>query len=98
LGARLQAELEVLRPRVPQIAEVRGLGAMVAVEFRHAGTAEPDADFTKRVQAGALQRGLILLTCGVNANVVRFMFPLTTPDAVFDDALGILRDAIIAAG
>jgi 4-aminobutyrate aminotransferase len=97
LGERLKTELEALRPRVPQLAEVRGLGAMVAAEFRRAGSDEPDADFTKRVQAGALQRGLILLTCGVNANVVRFMFPLTTPDAVFDEALAILRDAITSA-
>jgi 4-aminobutyrate aminotransferase-like enzyme len=97
LGERLKAELEALRPRVPQIADVRGLGAMIGVEFNRAGTAEPDADFTRRVQAGALQRGLILLSCGVNANVVRFMFPLVTPDAVFDEALAILRDAISAA-
>jgi 4-aminobutyrate aminotransferase len=97
LGDRLKAELEALRPRVPQIADVRGLGAMVGVEFNRAGTSEPDPDFTRRVQAGALQRGLILLTCGVHANVVRFMFPLVTPDAVFDEALAILRDAITAA-
>jgi len=97
LGERLQAELSALRPRVPQIADVRGLGAMVAVEFNQAGRSEPDADFTKRVQARALERGLILLTCGVNANVLRFLFPLTTPDAIFDEALAILREAILGA-
>jgi 4-aminobutyrate aminotransferase len=97
LGDRLQAELNAMRTAVPQIADVRGLGGMVAVEFDKAGSDEPDADFTKRVQAQALQRGLILLTCGVNANVVRFLFPLTITDAVFDEALGILRDALRAA-
>lgn len=95
LGDKLKAELEALRPRVPQIADVRGLGAMVAVEFASAG--EPDADFTKRVQAQALQRGLILLTCGVNGNVLRFLFPLTVASPVFDEALAILRDSLLAA-
>jgi 4-aminobutyrate aminotransferase-like enzyme len=81
---------------VPRIADVRGLGAMVAVEFRDA-LGQPDAAFTRRVQAEALQRHLILLTCGVDANVVRFLFPLTTPDAVFDEALNILTESLLAA-
>lgn len=96
LGERLRAELDAARAEVPQIADVRGLGGMVAVEFRRPDGA-PDAEFTRRVQAQALQRGLILLTCGVDANVVRFLFPLTVPDAVFDEALAILRDALRAA-
>jgi len=97
LGDRLKATLEAERGAVPQIADVRGLGAMVAVEFNRAGTAEPDADFAKKVQAEALQRGLILLTCGVNANVVRFLFPLTIAEAHFDQALEILRAALRSA-
>lgn len=97
LGERLMAELNAMRGAVPQIADVRGLGAMVAVEFARPVSGEPDADFTKRVQGEALKRGLILLTCGVNANVVRFLFPLTIPEPVFDEALGILKDALRAA-
>ena len=96
LGTQLKAVLESLRAEVPQIADVRGLGAMVAVEFATA-QGEPDADFTKRVQAQALQRKLILLSCGVNANVLRFLFPLTTTQAIFDEALGMLRDSLRAA-
>ena len=96
LGDQLKAALEGLKPRVPQIADVRGLGAMVAVEFNDA-QGNPDADFTKRVQAEALKRQLILLTCGVNANVVRFLFPLTTPQPVFDEALAILHESLLAA-
>jgi len=49
------------------------------------------------VQAEALKRGLILLTCGVNANVVRFLFPLTVPVPVFDEAMGLLQAAMRAA-
>jgi 4-aminobutyrate aminotransferase len=96
LGEQLKGVLEGLKPRVKQIADVRGLGAMVAVEFNHSN-GEPDADFTKRVQAEALKRKLILLTCGVNANVARFLFPLTTTQAVFDEAMGILNDSLLAA-
>jgi 4-aminobutyrate aminotransferase len=96
LGDQLKALLTSLRAEVPQIADVRGLGAMVAVEFASAAGV-PDAEMTKRVQAEALKRKLILLTCGVNANVVRFLFPLTTPQPVFDEALAILRAALLAA-
>jgi 4-aminobutyrate aminotransferase len=98
LGEQLKAQLHAMRAEVPQIADVRGLGAMVAVEFNQPGSNEPDADFTRRVQAEALKRSLILLTCGVNANVVRFLFPLTTPQPLFDEALLILREAVEAAG
>lgn len=96
LGEQLKGVLNGLKPRVKQIADVRGLGAMVAVEFKDA-SGNPDADFTRRVQAEALKRRLILLTCGVNANVVRFLFPLTTTQAVFDEAMGILSESVLAA-
>ena len=96
LGEQMKAMLTRLRPQVPQIADVRGLGAMVAVEFRTAQD-QADADITKRVQAEALKRKLILLTCGVDANVVRFLFPLTTPQPIFDEALGLLRESLLAA-
>ncbi|MDE2253560.1 MAG: 4-aminobutyrate--2-oxoglutarate transaminase [Betaproteobacteria bacterium] len=97
LGDRLKSRLQALRSVVPQIDDVRGLGAMVAAEFRDPATGEPDADFTKRVQALALERGLILLSCGVNANVLRFLFPLTIPDAVFAEGLDLLEAALRAA-
>lgn len=94
LGQQLQEKLKSLRSSVPQIADVRGLGAMVAVEFMKPGTSEADPDFTKRVQAKAMDRGLLLLTCGVYNNVIRFLFPLTIPDGVMDEALTILETAM----
>jgi 4-aminobutyrate aminotransferase len=97
LGQQLKAVLEAMRPTVPHIFDIRGLGAMVAVEFNAPGTDAPDANFTKRVQAEALKRNLILLTCGVNANVIRFLFPLTVAQAHFDEAMVILKDALQAA-
>jgi 4-aminobutyrate aminotransferase len=96
LGSELRGRLEGLRPRVPGIAEVRGLGAMLAVEFTKPGTRTPDPDLARKVQARALARGLLLLTCGVHANVVRFLFPLTIPDAVFAEGLGALEEALLA--
>lgn len=97
LGDRLKAVLQEMRAAVPQIADIRGLGAMVAAEFNRVGSDEPDADFAKKVQVAALERGLILLTCGVNANVVRFLFPLTIPQPVFEEGLDALRAALRAA-
>ena len=97
LGDALRALLDGLCDEQPRIADVRGLGAMVAVEFRDPTDGAPDAAFTRRVQAEALQRGLILLTCGMDGNVLRFLFPLTIEDAVFEEALGLLRDALRAA-
>jgi 4-aminobutyrate aminotransferase len=91
LGKILMDRLNQLKPSVAHIAEVRGQGAMVAVEFCKPGEPlTPDADFTKKVQANALAKGLILLTCGVNANVVRFLFPLTVESNVFNEALDII--------
>jgi len=98
LGDRVKAKLIALQGEVPQIADVRGPGGMVAVEFCKAGSTEPDAEFTRRVQTRALERGLLLLVCGVYSNVVRFLFPLTIQDSVFDEAMvileGVIRDSV----
>ncbi|KVK83940.1 4-aminobutyrate--2-oxoglutarate transaminase [Burkholderia sp. MSMB1498] len=94
LGDKLKAKLAAWRADVPQIADVRGPGAMVAAEFVDPDTRAADAVFTKRVQTLALERGLLLLICGVDANVIRFLFPLTIQDAVFDEALGILESVL----
>ncbi|MDW3687535.1 4-aminobutyrate--2-oxoglutarate transaminase [Cupriavidus sp. CV2] len=94
LGQRLQDKLDGLKSRVPAIGEVRGLGAMIAVEFRKAD-GSPNPEFTRQVQDRALERGLLLLSCGVYGNVVRFLFPLTIPDAVMEEGLGILEAALL---
>ncbi|KGS47253.1 4-aminobutyrate transaminase [Burkholderia pseudomallei MSHR5492] len=97
LGDKLKAKLAALRAELPQIVDVRGPGAMVAAEFVDPHTRASDAAFTKRVQTLALERGLLLLICGVDANVIRFLFPLTIEDAVFDEALGILESVLTEA-
>ncbi len=97
LGSRLRQKLESMRSDIPQIADIRGPGFMVAVEFTVPGGHVPDADFTNRVKAEALKRNLIQLTCGVYGNVIRFLAPITIEDEVFAEAMGILEEAMHAA-
>lgn len=97
LGAALTARLNSLTGRVPQIAEVRGPGFMVAVEFRDPKTNEPLPQFANTVKDLARERGLLLLTCGVDGNVIRFLAPITIPQGIFDEALDILEASMLAA-
>lgn len=94
LGDKLIAHLIAKRAAMPRIGDIRGLGAMVACEFVDPKTGAPDAELTKKVQMAALKRGLLLLTCGVYGNVIRYLFPLTIEDAVFDEGLAILDEAL----
>ncbi|CAG2137537.1 4-aminobutyrate--2-oxoglutarate transaminase [Cupriavidus plantarum] len=95
LGTQLTEHLLSLRPRCPSLAEVRGVGSMIAAEFTDPATGAPSPDAAKRVQTRALEAGLILLTCGVHGNVIRFLYPLTIPQAQFDAALAILEKALV---
>ena len=97
LGGRLKQRLEAIRSVTPEIVDIRGPGFMVAVEFASATTHEPDAGLTGRVRMEALKRGLILLTCGVYGNVIRFLAPITIPDAHFAEAMDILEESVAAA-
>ena len=95
LGQRLIARLEGLRRYVPQIANVRGLGSMIAAEFG-GRDGVPMPNFTSAVQRRAMENGLVVLTCGVHGNVLRFLYPLTITDDVFAEGLGILEQALVA--
>lgn len=94
-GATLMNSLRALQRKYPQIGEVRGLGAMVAMELVHNGRAnEPDADLTRALVQAAARRGLVILSCGVYANAIRFLAPLTISDALLSEGLGILEAAL----
>jgi 4-aminobutyrate aminotransferase/(S)-3-amino-2-methylpropionate transaminase len=82
------------------IGDVRGLGAMVAIEFFKDGHLhqQPDPELTKRVVQEAAKRGLILLSCGTYANVLRILVPLTATDGQLDEGLSILSETLIACG
>ncbi|RWA62639.1 4-aminobutyrate--2-oxoglutarate transaminase [Mesorhizobium sp.] len=97
LGNRLKQRLESLREKAPQIVDIRGPGFMNAVEFNDRTTKLPSAEFANKVRLIALDKGLILLTCGVHGNVIRFLAPITIQDSVFGEALDILESAILEA-
>jgi 4-aminobutyrate aminotransferase len=94
LGNRLKQRLQSVVDAVPQIVDIRGPGFMNAVEFNIPGTKTPNPDFANKVREKALEKGLILLTCGVYGNVIRFLAPLTIEDRVFSEALDILEESL----
>jgi len=96
IGDRLRRAYEDLKERTPAIADVRGLGPMLGVEFvREDGS--PDADVASRVVAESLARGLILLKAGVNGNVIRTLVPLVVTDEQLDEAIAVFGTAVAAA-
>jgi 4-aminobutyrate aminotransferase/(S)-3-amino-2-methylpropionate transaminase len=100
IGERITARLTSLAARqgMEPMGDIRGLGAMQAIEFVTDRTSRgPDAALTNAVVAEAEARGLILLSCGTRANVVRLLPPLTTPFDILDEGLDILEASIEAA-
>ncbi len=98
LGNRLRAHLEGLQARYPQIGDVRGLGAMLAIEIvRDRETKEPAADLVDRMVVAAREAGLLLLKAGLYGNVVRILVPLTIEDALLDKGLAIFDAALAQA-
>lgn len=97
LGAHIQARLRTLAGTHDCIGDVRGLGAMVALEFCHARDPQrPAPELTKAVIGEAAARGLLLLSCGTYGNVLRLMVPLTIEEAILDEGLDLLAAAIAA--
>ena len=95
LGSTLLARLSDLQTRWSCIGEVRGLGAMVAMELVKDRRADaPDADLAKALVQAAGRRGLVLLSCGIYGNVIRFLTPLTIPDGILAEGLAILEAAL----
>jgi len=94
LGAQLTDVLEQAQSSSKAIAQVRGLGSMIAVEFNDPETGKPSAEITREVQQAALDQGLLLLSCGVYGNVIRFLYPLTIPQEQFTRALTILKQVL----
>jgi 4-aminobutyrate aminotransferase len=92
LGERLRSGLDDIATRHPEIGEVRGLGPMLAFEY---GEREPTR--AKAAVAAALDRGLVILSCGLDGNVIRLLPPLTLTDEEADEGLSILEEALVAA-
>jgi 4-aminobutyrate aminotransferase / (S)-3-amino-2-methylpropionate transaminase / 5-aminovalerate transaminase len=77
-----------------QIGDVRGRGAMLAIEIVEPGTNRPDAAEAGRISAACHQRGVLTLTCGTFGNVLRFLPPLVIPEALLEEALDVLAEAL----
>ncbi|MCZ2405499.1 MAG: 4-aminobutyrate--2-oxoglutarate transaminase [Burkholderiales bacterium] len=98
VGQRLTAGLQALAQKHRCVAQVRSLGAMVAMELCQDGNPhQPDATLAKALCAEAARRGLILLSCGTYGNVIRILVPLTASDALLDEGLGIVAASLEAA-
>ncbi|HEX7834602.1 MAG TPA: 4-aminobutyrate--2-oxoglutarate transaminase [Pseudolysinimonas sp.] len=90
----LKPALLALQKKYPFIAEVRGLGAMIALEFTDPATHEPRGDIPGAVAAFAAQKGVLVLTAGTYGNVIRFLPSLAITDAQLHDAVGVIDEAL----
>jgi 4-aminobutyrate aminotransferase/(S)-3-amino-2-methylpropionate transaminase len=93
IGQTMQPRLRAIAARHPVVGDVRGRGAMIAVEMVGPGGLEPDPETTKAVAAACHRRGLVVLTAGTYGNVLRFLPPLVIPDALLEEGLDILDAA-----
>ena len=95
IGDRIRDRMLAWQQRWPQIGDVRGLGAMLAIELvEDPVTKKPATGLAAAVIEAALQRGLILLKAGAFGNCIRVLCPLTIEDAVLDEALGVWDEAL----
>jgi 4-aminobutyrate aminotransferase / (S)-3-amino-2-methylpropionate transaminase / 5-aminovalerate transaminase len=89
--------LRAMRERTPAIGDVRGRGAMIAVEIVRQGTTEPDAALTAQVARLCHAEGVLVLTAGTYGNVLRFLPPLVIGQDLLNEALDVLEAAFAAA-
>ena len=99
IGARVTARFRELQQRFPQwVGDVRGLGAMIAIELVHdADPHSPATELTAEVLKGTVERGLLILSAGTYGNVIRFLSPLVISDSQLDAGLDILCDEVTKA-
>ena len=94
--ALVRARLEKIAADHPVVAEVRGRGAMLAIELCRPGTLEPDAARAAAVSAYCHRQGVVTLTCGTWGNVFRFLPPLSISDALLEEAFDVVAEAFAA--
>jgi 4-aminobutyrate aminotransferase / (S)-3-amino-2-methylpropionate transaminase / 5-aminovalerate transaminase len=94
IGDTMLPRLRALQDRIPAIGDVRGRGAMIAIELVRPGTADPDASLAATVSKACHAEGLLTLTAGTYGNVLRFLPPLVMPAHLLDEGLDILASAL----
>jgi 4-aminobutyrate aminotransferase/(S)-3-amino-2-methylpropionate transaminase len=98
VGKAIRSRWESLESDVPEIGEVRGIGAMIGVEFvRDRETREPNGEYLSAFIHEAMRRGVVTVSCGTYHNVLRHLVPLVISDAELEEGLDILADAALAA-
>ena len=97
IGEQVSSTLRRIQERCPAVGDVRGFGAMQAMEFVIPGTLEPDPAAAGRVAASCLESGVLVLTCGTWSNVVRLLPPLTIGDDLLEDALAVIGEAVASS-
>ena len=98
VGDTIRERMNAWQQRWPAIGDVRGLGAMLAIELVHdADSKDPAPDLATRVTEAAAERGLLLLKSGIYSNCIRVLVPLVITDAQLDEALGVWEDALDSA-
>jgi 4-aminobutyrate aminotransferase / (S)-3-amino-2-methylpropionate transaminase / 5-aminovalerate transaminase len=99
VGARIRSALEGIAGRVAQVGEVRGLGAMLAIELvEDRQTKKPAGALAKRTTQAARERGLLLLSCGLYGNVIRILVPLVISNEELDRGFELLEESLGDAG
>jgi 4-aminobutyrate aminotransferase / (S)-3-amino-2-methylpropionate transaminase / 5-aminovalerate transaminase len=93
LGEVIRSRLDEIAERNPAVGEVRGLGPMLALEL-----AEPSPDLARAVTTTAREKGLILLSCGLDGNVIRILVPLVISDSDLARGLELLEESLVDAG
>lgn len=96
IGERMATCLNRLRAEIPAIGDVRGRGAMQALEVVRPGTLEPDATLAKQIATACHRAGVVVLTCGTWGNVIRLLPPLTIDGELLNDGLDVLAEAVAA--
>jgi 4-aminobutyrate aminotransferase/(S)-3-amino-2-methylpropionate transaminase len=93
IGEVMTPRLRALQEKYPAVGEVRGRGAMIAVELVRPGTKEPDAALASAVAKACHEQGLVVLTCGTYGNVLRFLPPLVIGEDLLEEGLGVIEEA-----
>ena len=98
VGKTLRARWDQVAQEVPQIGDVRGIGAMVGVEFvKDRDTKQPDEGFLGGLIKGAMENGVVAVSCGIYHNVLRHLMPLVITDEQLDEGLDVLAEAAVKA-
>ncbi|MFT4232188.1 MAG: 4-aminobutyrate--2-oxoglutarate transaminase [Leucobacter sp.] len=96
IGAIIEEFFADLQQRDDRIGDIRGRGAMQAIELVESGSKKPNAALTGAIAKHAGEQGVVLLTCGTYGNVIRFLPPLSIPDELLREGLQVVADALAA--